>query len=382
MNAKKRKTLADDKNKKTIDTRHSEIMHNYHIAVTEEIPKLIIEKAALKEKAVKCHANRRQTEEQWEIIERLCEIRKRIKQIHYEHNQYLLLVSDCVFQYYNDKQLTSSGNNMKNKESVYRFFNQSTLPASADQNVAKKINQEYWMKVDNEVTYPQLYSITTELCVSCNIGEMISHEEDGTLVCNNNECGKYVTHIIDSQKPIHKEMPNEICYTPYMRLNHFKEILSQFQAKQTTKIADEIIENILKRIKKERDVPENMTYMKLRNIMDILDYNKYFEHIPYILSMFGINPPIMDNELVETLLYLFTEIQQPWALCCPPDRVNFFNYTYTLYQLCTLVNQHQYLPYIPITSEREMKNRAKQLEQDFIWKKVCEKLDWEYFPTV
>jgi hypothetical protein len=42
-----------------------------------------------------------------------------------------------------------------------------------------------------------------------------------------------------------------------------------------------------------------------------------------------------------------------------------------------LLNQVQYLPYIPM-----MKDREKQLEQDMIWKKVCMDLDWEFFATV
>jgi hypothetical protein len=29
-----------------------------------------------------------------------------------------------------------------------------------------------------------------------------------------------------------------------------------------------------------------------------------------------------------------------------------------------------------------MKDRDKQLEQDMIWKAVCNDLDWEYFPTI
>ena len=80
MNAKKRKTLADDKNKKTIDTRHSEIMHNYHIAVTEEIPKLIIEKAALKEKAGKIDASLGEHVSALETkaIKRLTELEKKL----------------------------------------------------------------------------------------------------------------------------------------------------------------------------------------------------------------------------------------------------------------------------------------------------------------
>jgi len=45
--------------------------------------------------------------------------------------------------------------------------------------------------------------------------------------------------------------------------------------------------------------------------------------------------------------------------------------------LCMLLDQTQYLPFIPM-----MKDREKQLEQDMIRKKVCEDLDWEFFPTV
>jgi hypothetical protein len=48
-----------------------------------------------------------------------------------------------------------------------------------------------------------------------------------------------------------------------------------------------------------------------------------------------------------------------------------------LYQLCVLLGQTQYLPYIPL-----MKDRTKQLEQDMIWKKVCEDLDWEFCGTI
>ena len=94
----------------------------------------------------------------------------------------------------------------------------------------------------------------------------------------------------------------------------------------------------------------------MREILRKLGYNKYFEHIQYINSIFGVKPPIMNEELHETLCVLFIEIQKPWAVHCPANRTNFFNYTYTLYQLCTLLDQTQYLPYIPM-----MKDREKQL---------------------
>ena len=225
---------------------------------------------------------------------------------------------------------------------------------------------------------PQDYIINADNCEYCNEGELIPQDEEGVLICNNLKCCKFVTYIVDSNKPTNKEPPNEVSYTAYIRLNHFKEILSQFQAKETTQIPEEVIENIRARIKKERITNmKEINYDKMRDILRKLNYNKYFEHIQYINSLFGVKPPIMNEELHETLCVLFIEIQKPWAVHCPPNRTNFFNYTYTLYQLCVLLDQTQYLPYIPM-----MKDREKQLEQDMIWKKVCEDLDWEYFPTV
>ena len=44
---------------------------------------------------------------------------------------------------------------------------------------------------------------------------------------------------------------------------------------------------------------------KMREILRKLGYNKYFEHIQYINSIFGIRPPIMSEELHETLCVLF-----------------------------------------------------------------------------
>jgi hypothetical protein len=245
-------------------------------------------------------------------------------------------------------------------------------------NQSRKTYQAYWRNVTNDYMNVQDYVVSSDVCESCNVGEMIPQDEEGILICNHSACGKFITYIVDSSKPTNKEPPNEVSYTAYIRLNHFKEILSQFQAKETTQIPEDVIQAIRDRIKKERIQNYNeITYDKMREILRKLGFNKYFEHIQYINSIFGVKPPIMSEELHETLCVLFIEIQQPWALHCPPNRRNFFNYTYTLYQLCVLLDQTQYLPYIPM-----MKDREKQLDQDMIWKKVCMELDWEFFATV
>ena len=80
----------------------------------------------------------------------------------------------------------------------------------------------------------------------------------------------------------------------------------------------------------------------------------------------GIKPPIMSQELEEKLCNLFTEIQPAYAKYCPKERVNFLNYYYTIYKLCELLNEQQFLPYFPM-----LKDREKRMEQDCIWKKIC-----------
>jgi hypothetical protein len=115
----------------------------------------------------------------------------------------------------------------------------------------------------------------------------------------------------------------------------------------------------------------------MREILRKLGYNKYFEHIQYINSLFGIKPPIMDDQLHETLCVLFIAIQQPYALYCPAGRTNFFNYAYILHQLLILLDQTQYIPYISL-----LKDDTKQREQDAIWKDVCKFLDWQFIPSI
>jgi hypothetical protein len=293
-----------------------------------------------------------------------------------------------IFQYFEEKKNINNVDEMAQKvlsNDINVFFginhpltNGTTTNVPQQYVTNKKKYEKYWQNVNNEILPIEDYYFSIDYCQSCKIGELISQEEEGILICNNPKCAVMMPHIVESSKPNNKEPPNEASYTAYIKLNHFKEILSQFQAKETTQIPTEVIDAIRARIEKERITDmSKINYEKMREILRILGLNKYFEHIQYINSLFGIKPPIMNEELHKTLCMLFTEIQQPWAKHNPPHRRNFFNYTYTLYQLCVLLDQTQYLPFIPM-----MKDRDKQMEQDMIWKKVCGELGWKFFSTL
>ena len=365
------------KEHQSIDEKHQEMMNVFKLIEEHTIPELEKEVDDLQNCT---HKITKKTEEYYEMKEKMKNKKREINILRQKKKKYLLDNAKYIFHYYEDKQKTSTGYNVKDTSTINHFFkikgknDESSDINSEKYKQSKKLYQEYWKNVNGEIPNLQDYILSCHNCLICNQGELIPLEEEGVLICNNVECGKFV---IDNQKPLNKEMPNEVSYTAYIRLNHFKEILSQFQAKETTKIPDELFDAVRNRIVKERKQLKEVNYAEMRSILSTLGYNKYFEHIQYINSILGIKPPVMDEELHETLCVLFIEIQQPWALFCPTNRTNFFNYTYILCQLCVLLDQKQYLPYIPM-----MKDRIKQLEQDMIWKDVCMYLDWEYFPTV
>ena len=200
-------------------------------------------------------------------------------------------------------------------------------------------------------------------------------EDEGILICNT--CFKSIPYLIENEKPSYKEPPKEVCFYAYKRINHFKEILAQFQGKETTQIPSDVIENIKIQIKKERTDVSQITNNKTKEILKKLGYNKYYEHIPFIKDKLGIKPPVMSQELEETLCNLFIELQAPYSKFCPDDRVNFLNYYYTAYKLCELLGETYYLEFFPM-----LKDREKRIEQDNIWKQICAELDWEFIPTI
>jgi hypothetical protein len=369
----------------TIDLKHTEMLQYFQDIEFITIPNLLKEKNKLKNQIH--FLKNSQIEDYMEICDKIKQIKLQIRSLKHEKKQYLLDNSKFIFHYFEQKQQISTINDQTIKPSsiaINSFFKikanseEISNPQSEKYSQSKKIYQQYWRNVNNEIGTIQDFIHSSDICEYCQDGELIPQEDEGILICNNNNCGKFVTYIIDSNKPTNKEPPNEVSYTAYIRLNHFKEILSQFQAKETTQIPDEVINAIKARIKKERikDMSQ-INYDKMRDILRKLGFNKYFEHIQYINSLFGIKPPIMNEELHETLCVLFIEIQKPWAMHCPANRTNFFNYTYTLYQLCVLLDQTQYLPYIPL-----LKDIEKQRAQDQIWQQVCNTLGWLYIPSI
>jgi hypothetical protein len=361
----------------TLDEMHQSILTQYR-ETDRQIPSLVATYNTCKD-SIK---NVNNIDEYMDLKDKLRDIHKKIKKHHQNKKTYMLRNVNDIFTYFEEKQKISIGTNVQNTNILNDFFKIKSNDdkfINPNKYVQSKKQLKYWKNINMQDGISlKNFIYTYDVCEHCNNGEMIHQDEEGVLICNNRNCGHFIPYIVDSSKPTNKEPPNEVSYTAYIRLNHFKEILAQFQAKETTYIPPEVLQGIKDRIKKERiDVEKQLTPKMMREILRKLGYNKYFEHIQYINSLIGIQPPLMSEELTETLCVLFIEIQSPWGLYCPMGRVNFFNYSYILYQLCVLLDQTQYLPYITL-----LKNDGKQKLQDETWKKVCRDLDWKYTGTV
>ena len=284
--------------------------------------------------------------------------------------EYLLTNSKYIFDYFEKKKNTSEGNNKT--KILHAFFNKKTH--KQEDNVdSKNTISSYLTNLDVKFLDMNNYSLKYDKC-QCG-GEFIPIESEGVCVCK--KCSVQKKFLIENEKPSYKEPPKEVCFYAYKRINHFREILAQFQAKETTQIPDEVLINIKNQIKKERITLESMTNLKAKDILKKLGYNKYYEHIPFIKDKLGIKPPVMSQELEETLCNLFMDIQKPYSKHCPDDRVNFLNYYYVLYKMCELLGEEVFLPFFPM-----LKDPVKRIEQDEIWKKICKELQWEFIPTI
>jgi hypothetical protein len=318
-----------------------------------------------------------------EIKDMIDEVTKTIKTMKNEKNKYMLDNIKHIFNYFeNKKQISQQAENIistkQQNDKVSMFFKISNNQMNiVNMNIVEKnmesnhnIVNKYLTNVDPSYLNVETFVYSNDVCIQCNKGEMILMEDDGILLCN--KCFHSVQFLIDNEKPSYKETPKEVCFYAYKKINHFKEILSQFQGKETTKMPEEVIENIKQQVKKERIDLSKLTYSKTKEILKKLGYNKYYEHITFIKQKLGINPLTMSPELEETLCNLFIDIQAPYAKCVPDYRVNFLNYYYVLYKLLELLGETKYLPHIPM-----LKDREKLLEQSVIWKEMCRILDWE-----
>lgn len=216
-------------------------------------------------------------------------------------------------------------------------------------------------------------------CKECKSTDRTIDTKEAVIVCSDcGACEKYNdnSNQIDWSRVDSTEF---IQVFTYKRKNHFKEWLTQLQAKESTIIPESILELLYLELKKERiSDPSDITYTRIRQYLKKLRLNKYYEHIPNIINRITNKKGlVITTELENKLMNMFDLIQEPFEKYCPKTRKNFLSYSFTLHKFCQLLNRNDLLIYFPL-----LKSREKLFEQDKIWKNICAELEWKYISTI
>jgi hypothetical protein len=361
------------KTQNTLDDTHKELLKEFTKNEHEILPKLDATRARLYSDL----ADDPGIEAKLNIMDNIQAINTEIHSIKQHKKQYLLENSKYIFEYFEYKKNISKdiGSTVTNKNKLIQTFFKINQAPTVEPDTTTNILYKYFRNIDSSMMNMDLFLYPTDVCRVCNDGELIPYEDEGILICT--KCAASIPYLVEHEKPTYKEPPKEVCFYAYKRINHFKEIIAQFQGKETTYISSEVTDRIVTQIKKERITIADLTNDKLKEILKKLGYSKYYEHCHYIKYKLGIPPPVMSSKLEETLFSLFTEIQKPYSKYCPDTRVNFLNYYYTAYKLCELLEETSYLPHFP-----RLKDPEKIIEQDAIWKNICGDKGWKFIRTV
>jgi hypothetical protein len=214
------------------------------------------------------------------------------------------------------------------------------------------------------------------MCPNCHL-TLECLQQEGAMVCT--ECGYQELLLVEQNRPLMRQPNKDASHFSYKRINHFREWCSQVQAKQSTDIPDEVFEQILKEIKKEKIYDtKKLTYRKMREILKKLKINRYYEHINYIINRInGVPTPQFSPELEEKLCSMFKEIQGPFLKHCPLGRKNFLSYSFCLNKMVQILGLDEYQQFFNL-----LKSREKLYVQDQIWKDICNDLGWPVHPSL
>jgi uncharacterized Zn finger protein (UPF0148 family) len=289
--------------------------------------------------------------------------------------EYYMKNMDLLNDYYKKSETGTAVPALSTKDAntFLKFFQAATPEATGFSR--KQMYDEYVQRMKLSAG-PEAGQLMTEHCINCNTArEEITSE--GTLVCP--KCGSEEYALVVSDFPSFRDPPKERNNYAYKKINHLNEILNQFQAKESTIIPEDVMNEVILEIRKRRIANiADLTEEDIRQILKKLNRSKYYEHRAHILSRLNGNPPpTITPEIEEKIRAMFQDIQAPFLLYCPDDRTNFLSYSYILYKFFELLELDEYKIYFPL-----LKSRDRLIAHDQIWKKICDYLQWEFIQSV
>jgi hypothetical protein len=309
------------------------------------------------------------------LLDKLYSLKERHENIvnNYNEMDYYDNTGDLILNYYDlrDNKETET----KEIKNILSFLCNNQKSNNIENNDKNNNNnnrallfEKYCQRIDGVRPIKSEQSNRIKYCSDCKIEKILDLGES-TYVCS--LCGDSEMIILDEDVIIKD-------YSPYKRLNHFREWLNQFQAKQTPDIPDQVFIDIMKELNKNRITDlSTLNKKNMKIILKKIKYNIYYEHVSYIINKLNnLPPPKITRDMEKVFICMFIKIQEPWELYKHADRKNFLSYSYVLHKFCELLELDHLLEYFSLHKVPE-----KIMENDNIWEKICKVLQWEYISS-
>lgn len=289
----------------------------------------------------------------------------------YDEMDYYDNTGDLILDYYEMRD--TKENTLKESINILDFLctkKEKNINLRNNVDIKNRANlfEKYCQRVEGIRINHDDGSNRIKYCLECNIEKILDLTESA-YICPS--CGDSEIIILDEDRQIKD-------YSPYRRLNHFREWLNQFQAKQSPDIPEHVYIDIVKELNKNRITDLSILNKKnMKIILKKLEYNIYYEHVAYIINKLNnLPPPKITRDMEKVFISMFINIQEPWELYKQNGRKNFLSYSYVLHKFCELLELDHLLECFPLHKDLD-----KIMENDQIWEKICKYLNWEYLSS-
>lgn len=367
-NVKKQRYIVQNiKESQTLDKKHKEIIKTFQDKRNKE-SELIEEVNKINVDIIEIEKNTNNLNLRANLLNRKSELEADIKNInnYFDEMDYYDKTGDLIIEYY---QLRDNNTEVKETKNILEFLGKKKEELPEKKNLNKSdIFNKYWQRVEGIRINIDDGSKRIKYCSYCNFEKIFDFAESA-YICQ--YCGDVEEVILDEDRQIKD-------YSPYKRINHFREWLNQFQAKQSPDIPEEVFKDIITELNKNRISDLSiLNRTKMKAILKKLNYNSYYEHVHYIINkLSNLPPPKITRDMERIFIKMFNKIEALWQQFKPPERKNFLSYPYVLYKFCELLELDHLLPCFQLHKAHD-----KLMENDEIWAKICQVLNWEFISS-
>lgn len=303
------------------------------------------------------------------LLDKKTELQSKLNNIdfNYAEMDYYDSAGDLIFDYYIMRD--TKDNETKGTKNILEFLSNKKDNVIEEKNKNKaNLFEKYCQRIDGIRIKQDDGSNRVKYCNECLI-EKILVTANCAYICPC--CGDSEEIILDEDRQIKD-------YSPYKRLNHFREWLNQFQAKQSPDIPEQVFIDIVRELNKNRiNDLSTLTKKNTKAILKKLGYNIYYEHVAYIINKLNNLPaPKITRDMEKIFISLFIQIQEPWEMYKQAGRKNFLSYSYVLHKFCEILELDHLIECFPLHKDSD-----KIMENDQIWEKICKHLKWEFISS-